>query len=219
MRAGAEGIPAGRALVVGLARSGLAAADALERRGIEVVRVDRSLGNDDDVSLLDGVAFVVKSPGVPREHPLVVAARVPVWGEVELAARLLPARLVGVTGTNGKTTTSELLGAVFRSAARPVEVAGNVGRPLTSLVGTVSPDAWVVCELSSFPSSRSAPTTRTPRRSRAARAACPERARPSTSALAGNVTAGGPGGTRRRSGSTARTRRRTGSRSRSRSAP
>src|SRR5262249_40160674 len=55
-----------------------------------------------------------------------------------------------VTGTNGKTTTSELLGAVFRAAGRPVEVAGNVGRPLTSLVGGVADDAWVVCELSSF---------------------------------------------------------------------
>jgi UDP-N-acetylmuramoylalanine--D-glutamate ligase len=58
--------------------------------------------------------------------------------------------MLGVTGTNGKTTTSELLGAVFRAAGRPVEVVGNVGRPLTSLVGSVPPDAWIVCELSSF---------------------------------------------------------------------
>ncbi len=78
------------------------------------------------------------------------ARSVPVWSEIELGARLLPNPLLGVTGTNGKTTTSELLGAVFRAAGRPVEVAGNVGRPLTSLVGSVSPDAWVVCELSSF---------------------------------------------------------------------
>ncbi len=145
MRAGAEGIPAGRALVLGLARSGLAAAAALERRGIDVVRADRSLGNDDDVSLLDGVALVVKSPGVPREHPLVAAARVPVWGEVELAARLLPARLVGVTGTNGKTTTSELLGAMLGA-----KVAGNVGRALSELDGEVADGELVVVELSSF---------------------------------------------------------------------
>ena len=75
---------------------------------------------------------------------------VPVWSEIELGARLLPNPILGVTGTNGKTTTTELLGAVFRAAGRPVEVAGNVGRPLTSLVGSASPDAWVVCELSSF---------------------------------------------------------------------
>jgi UDP-N-acetylmuramoylalanine--D-glutamate ligase len=70
-----------------------------------------------------------------------------VWSEVELGYRLLPAsRFVGVTGTNGKTTTVELLGAIFREAGRPVVVAGNVGRPLTS----VEPADWVVCELSSF---------------------------------------------------------------------
>jgi UDP-N-acetylmuramoylalanine--D-glutamate ligase len=135
-----------RALVYGLARSGRSAA---ERLG-DPVLVDRSLGNEDDLSLLDGVEVVVKSPGVPGEAPLVVAARargIPVWSEVELGYRLLPeARLVGVTGTNGKTTTTELLGAVFRAAGRDVAVAGNVGTPLTS----VRSADWVVCELSSF---------------------------------------------------------------------
>ncbi len=72
---------------------------------------------------------------------------IPVWSEVELGYRLLPdARFVGVTGTNGKTTTVELLGAIFRAAGRDVAVAGNVGRPLTS----IEPAEWVVCELSSF---------------------------------------------------------------------
>ena len=92
----------------------------------------------------------MKSPGVPGEHALVTEARareIPVWSEVELGYRLLPGcRFVGVTGTNGKTTTVELLGAIFRAAGRPVVVAGNVGRPLTS----VEPAEWVVCELSSF---------------------------------------------------------------------
>jgi UDP-N-acetylmuramoylalanine--D-glutamate ligase len=133
-----------------LARSGQAAADALERRGVEVVRVDRSLGNEDDDELLDGVEVVVKSPGVPGERPLVAAARrrgIPVWSEVELGYRLHPDRpLVGVTGTNGKTTTTELLGAIFRAAGRDVAVAGNVGNPLTAVEGA----DWVVCELSSF---------------------------------------------------------------------
>ena len=159
-----------RALVVGLARSGLAAAYALARRGVEVVATDRSadvdpgrlgdlgvelrLGTEEE-ALLEGVDLVVKSPGVPAESPLVAAARtrrVPVWSEVELGYRLLPpgARLVGVTGTNGKTTTTELLGAILRAAGRPVEVAGNVGRALTEAAMTAADDAWVVCELSSF---------------------------------------------------------------------
>ena len=97
--------------------------------------------------------LLVKSPGVPADAPLVARAReagVPVWSEVELGARLLPGNpILGVTGTNGKTTTTELLGAIFRAAGRPVEVAGNVGRPLTA-VDPDSDDAWIVCELSSF---------------------------------------------------------------------
>ena len=139
-----------RVLVLGLARSGRAAAAALSRRGVTVTAADRRLGNDDDPAALDGVELVVKSPGVPGENALVRAARereIPVWSEVELGYRLLPdARFVGVTGTNGKTTTVELLGAIFRAAGRDVAVAGNVGRPLTS----VEPAEWVVCELSSF---------------------------------------------------------------------
>ena len=87
--------------------------------------VDRTLGNEDDVTLLDGVDVLVKSPGVPADALLVAVARdrgIPVWSEVELGYRLLPRRarkIVGVTGTNGKTTTTELLGAIFpRDRAR-----------------------------------------------------------------------------------------------------
>jgi UDP-N-acetylmuramoylalanine--D-glutamate ligase len=132
-----------KALVLGMARSGQAAAVLLERRGHEVVQVDRTLGNDADVSLLAGVDVLVKSPGIPRTHPLVRAARVPVWSEVELAARLLPNPLLGVTGTNGKTTTAELLGAMLG-----VPVAGNVGRALSAV--EAPDDTLIVCELSSF---------------------------------------------------------------------
>ena len=139
-----------RVLVLGMARSGAAAAGALEGRGADVVRVDRKLGNDGDLSLLDGVEVLVKSPGVPGEAPLVAEARsrsIPVWSEVELGYRLLaPTPILGVTGTNGKTTTVELLGAIFRAAGRDVDVAGNVGKPLTA----VDKADWVVCELSSF---------------------------------------------------------------------
>jgi UDP-N-acetylmuramoylalanine--D-glutamate ligase len=135
-------------LVLGLARSGLAAAAALERRGVEVVRADRELGNEEDVGLVKGVGLLVKSPGVPAEAALVAAARergVPVWSEIELASRLLPNPILGVTGTNGKTTTAEWLGFMLG-----VSVAGNVGRALSDLDGEVEPEQLVVVELSSF---------------------------------------------------------------------
>jgi UDP-N-acetylmuramoylalanine--D-glutamate ligase len=155
-----------RALVVGLARSGQAAALALAERGVEVVGMDSDpdvdtgrlaasgvelrVGTDEGAT--GDVSLVIKSPGVPAEAPPVAAARargIPVWSEVELGWRLLaPRPFIGVTGTKGKTTTTELLGAMFRAAGRPVEVAGNVGRPLTSV--QAADDAWIVCELSSF---------------------------------------------------------------------
>jgi UDP-N-acetylmuramoylalanine--D-glutamate ligase len=157
-----------RALVLGLARSGEAAALALVRRGVPTRGVDRAsdlavgrlaaagveihLGTEEE-RLLDDVELLIKSPGVPGDAPLPAAARergIPVWSEIELGFRLLRNPFLGVTGTNGKTTTSELLGAMFRAADRPVAVAGNVGQPLTGLDSEISPDAWIVCELSSF---------------------------------------------------------------------
>jgi UDP-N-acetylmuramoylalanine--D-glutamate ligase len=155
-----------RAVVVGLARSGRAATLALRRRGVEVVGTDSledldarelveagaevRLGLRDD-AILDGADVVVKSPGVPSEIALVAAARargIPVWSEIELGARLFPNPVVAVTGTNGKTTTTELLGAILRADGRKVEVAGNIGTPVTSL--DPDPDAWLVLEVSSF---------------------------------------------------------------------
>ncbi|HEX2432494.1 MAG TPA: UDP-N-acetylmuramoyl-L-alanine--D-glutamate ligase [Gaiellaceae bacterium] len=152
-----------KALVLGLARSGQAAALALARRGEPVIAVDRSadvdlgrlaaagvevrLGTEEDSSL-EGMDVLIKSPGVPADAPLVAAARahgVPVWSEVELGGRLLSNPILGVTGTNGKTTTCELLGMMLRAP-----VAGNVGRALCDLDGAVAADEWIVCELSSF---------------------------------------------------------------------
>ena len=132
----------------GAARSGRAVTGRLA----DAVLVDRSLGNEDDLSLLDGINVLVKSPGVPGDRPLVVAARkrgIPVWSEVELGYRWLAptgTKFVGVTGTNGKSTTTALLGAIFEAAGRDVAVAGNIGVALTS----VERADWVVCELSSF---------------------------------------------------------------------
>jgi UDP-N-acetylmuramoylalanine--D-glutamate ligase len=107
----------------------------------------------DGLALLEGTRTVVKSPGVPREAPVIAAALergIEVVGELELAWRALPNRFLAVTGTNGKTTTVELLGHVYRSAGEPVAVAGNVGKPLSELAGTVEAGATVVCEASSF---------------------------------------------------------------------
>ena len=155
-------LPEGPYLVVGLARSGIAAARMLRDHG-EVIGTDSGspevpgdldarLGVD-GVELLEGVACVVKSPGVPNEAPVIVAARergLAVLGELELAWRLLANPFVAVTGTNGKTTTTELVGAIWREADLPVALAGNVGTPLAALVGEVDDATTIVCEVSSF---------------------------------------------------------------------
>jgi UDP-N-acetylmuramoylalanine--D-glutamate ligase len=160
-------LPGGPYLVVGLARSGVAAALALRARGEEVVGVDAGAPDvgrlaeqgvevhldDPGVQLLDRIGTLVKSPGVPHTAPVVEAARargITVVGELELAWRLLPNDFIAVTGTNGKTTTTELIGHIHRAAGLPVAVAGNVGTALASLVGELAPDATVVCESSSF---------------------------------------------------------------------
>jgi UDP-N-acetylmuramoylalanine--D-glutamate ligase len=161
-------LPPGPFLVVGLARSGQAAARLLAARGERVTGVDsgfpegaerlREAGvevvlDTDGLAQLEGKRTVVKSPGVPREAAVIGAALergVEVLGELELAWRALPNRFLAVTGTNGKTTTVELLGHVYRCAAEPVAVAGNVGTPLASLAGGVDPAATIVCEASSF---------------------------------------------------------------------
>jgi UDP-N-acetylmuramoylalanine--D-glutamate ligase len=138
-----------RVLVLGVARSGEAARAALDERGVDVVVADRKLGNDEDVALLEGVDVLVKSPGVPGDAPLPAAARergIPIWSEIELGYRLLTDNpIFAVTGTKGKTTTSELLGHILGAP-----VAGNVGRPLTTLVGAIEPGRPIVCEVSSF---------------------------------------------------------------------
>jgi UDP-N-acetylmuramoylalanine--D-glutamate ligase len=136
------------ALVIGLARQGRAAAASLERRGVRIVRADRELGNDGDLTLLDGVDVLVKSGGVPNDAPLVAAAlarALPVWSDVEVGTRVLPNPILGVTGTNGKTTTTALLAEMLGAPA-----AGNIGLALCALDGELEPDEWIVCELSSF---------------------------------------------------------------------
>jgi UDP-N-acetylmuramoylalanine--D-glutamate ligase len=161
-------LPPGPYLVVGLARSGIAAALALRGRGEQVIGLDRAsptglarlvqagvevhLG-ESGLELSERVGAVVKSPGVPAHAPVIADARargIPVLGEMELAWRLLPNEFVAVTGTNGKTTTVELIGHIHREAGVPVVVAGNVGVALSGLAGRTPPQTVIACEASSF---------------------------------------------------------------------
>ncbi len=158
-------------LVVGAARSGVAAAEFLASRGARVTVNDAKpeselkdapglrakgieiiAGSHPD-ELFEKSDFVVVSPGVPLALEPFRKARtagVPVIGEVELAARFLRGRLVGVTGSNGKTTTTTLTGELLRDAGLPAQVGGNIGTPLISLVETSRDHGITVIELSSF---------------------------------------------------------------------
>lgn len=121
--------------------------EVLREEGIEVETAS------DGLEALERARAVVKSPGVPAQAPVIAAARergIPVLGELELGWRLLPNPFVAVTGTNGKTTTVELLGEIWRAAGLPVAVAGNVGTAVSSLPGRLDPAATVICEASSF---------------------------------------------------------------------
>ncbi|MCA1624953.1 MAG: UDP-N-acetylmuramoyl-L-alanine--D-glutamate ligase [Acidobacteria bacterium] len=161
-----------KALVLGAGKSGIASAKFLAQRGAVVALHDkkqiaewteeaRSLKNE-NVGLIDGqipswlldqIDLVVISPGVPTGT---IPARYvdrkdgEVIGEVELAYRFLKGRIVGITGSNGKTTTTTLIGEILKNAGIETQVGGNIGTPLISLAETSTDKTWTVCELSSF---------------------------------------------------------------------
>jgi UDP-N-acetylmuramoylalanine--D-glutamate ligase len=158
-------------LVVGLARSGAAAAEFLADRGARVTVNDAKPESELDearalrakgveivagshpAELFENSDCIVASPGVPLALEPFRRARasgIPVIGEVELAARFIRGRLIGVTGSNGKTTTTTLIGELLKNAGFPTQVGGNIGKPLISLVETSSDDGFTVIELSSF---------------------------------------------------------------------
>lgn len=165
-------LPGQRPLVAGAARSGVAAARLLRRHGADVRICDRREAGAlppaaraleaegvfvawgrDDAALLDGRDLLVWSPGIPRDHPLAAAAAergVPLVGELELGFLAAHAPLVCVTGTNGKSTTTDLVGALLRAAGREVAVCGNIGRALCEVAEDVSPSGLLVVEVSSF---------------------------------------------------------------------
>lgn len=167
MRSG-ERIPDGPVLVCGLARSGQAACRALKRLGVEVIGVDAAspagaagLGeegvevhlDDSGDGLVARVKTVVKSPGVPQEASVVraaAAAGLPVLSELELGWRISGGQVIAVTGTNGKTTSVELIGHILREAGEEVAVVGNVGTPITSLAADLADRATLAVEASSF---------------------------------------------------------------------
>jgi len=153
------------ALVVGLGRSGRSAAQLLVRHGWGVIATDAQAADADDLIALgvdvrapwtdpiDGVDLLVKSPGVSGEIALVAVARaagVEVISEIELAARYLPNPMIGITGTNGKTTTTELVAHLLDVGGHPAIACGNQGLPVTELVDEVDPETWLVVECSSF---------------------------------------------------------------------
>lgn len=161
-----------KVLVVGLARSGIAAAKLLCAQGIFPLLQDTQgreallaayeeleglpcgwhLG-EDAVALLPQCDAVVISPGVPVQSPVVSGARrmgLPLIGELELGAMCLEGQLAAITGTNGKTTTTTLLGEMLKNSGRRTHVAGNIGVPLTSLALESKPEDVSVVEVSSF---------------------------------------------------------------------
>jgi UDP-N-acetylmuramoylalanine--D-glutamate ligase len=161
-----------KVLIIGAARSGTACARFLSERGAVVALNDRKpvaewsaeaqalkeqgvglIGGDVPSWLLDQIELVVVSPGVPtRSIPIRYAERAgaEVIGEIELASRFLRGRIVAITGTNGKTTTTTLIGEILKDAGFKTLVGGNIGTPLISLVENSSDDTWTVVEVSSF---------------------------------------------------------------------
>jgi UDP-N-acetylmuramoylalanine--D-glutamate ligase len=158
-----------RVTVAGAARSGIAAAELLARRGARVTLSDtraavpeaeplRTLGVHLELgghtsSTFTGADLVVLSPGVPPDQPVVQAARargVPVIAEIELASRWLQGRVIAITGTKGKSTTTALTGRILETAGFKVTVGGNIGAPLSAQVSDSTPDTLHVVEASSF---------------------------------------------------------------------
>jgi UDP-N-acetylmuramoylalanine--D-glutamate ligase len=158
------------ALVVGAARSGIALANHLTCAGETVRVVDRRPARDlrdaisrmpagvdfrlgDESGVLEGVDVVYASPGVPWDAQLLNDARsrgIKVSSEIDLFLELCPGTVVGITGTNGKTTTTALTGVVLAAGDRPVIVGGNIGETVLDRLEGITPEHWVVLELSSF---------------------------------------------------------------------
>jgi UDP-N-acetylmuramoylalanine--D-glutamate ligase len=158
-------------LVCGMARSGQASARLLKQLDADVTAqdlketdklewtfspeeegIDTYLGKNPD-DIIGNFDAVIVSPGIPSNLPFIEKARelnIPVWGEIELAYRLCPCPIIAITGTNGKTTVTTLVGEIMRKSGKPTAVAGNIGNPFTGQILGLTPDHIVVAEVSSF---------------------------------------------------------------------
>jgi UDP-N-acetylmuramoylalanine--D-glutamate ligase len=161
-----------RVLVVGLARTGVATSLFCAERGAMVTATDSRAANElgDSIAklrsagirlelsghydaILNGQQLIVPSPGVPADAPLLLKARelkIPVWSEIELAYRSLNGKLIGITGSNGKTTTTTLIDHILCHTGFPTKLAGNIGTPLIAQVSETTDRTITVAELSSF---------------------------------------------------------------------
>ncbi|TQS75651.1 UDP-N-acetylmuramoyl-L-alanine--D-glutamate ligase [Ornithinibacillus gellani] len=160
-----------RPLVLGLAKSGTAAAKLFLESGL-TVRVNDGKGSENDLvvselrllgaevvvgshplSVLEDIDIIVKNPGIPYDNPVLVEAEkrnIPIITEIELAGKLTAGSIIGITGSNGKTTTTALCGHMLMKSGVPVKIAGNIGTVATDVARTIEPDMQMVLELSSF---------------------------------------------------------------------
>ncbi len=155
-------------LVIGTKRSGLAATELLRTHGARVRAMDSSPLTPEEqahfaamgvpvvmqeAEHIGAASLIVLSPAVPYDLPMLIAARergIPTIGEVELASYFLQGPVLGITGSNGKTTTTALTGHLLNECGIPCQVGGNIGTAVTSLIDSSSPRNWNVLELSSF---------------------------------------------------------------------
>lgn len=158
-------------VIIGLGKTGVATARFLGSKGCRVVVADektpdfwdeqyKNIANEKwlevgpyNADILKGADMVVPSPGIPPYNDILAAAvreKVPVISEIELAYQFLKKPVIAVTGTNGKTTTTTLLGEIFKRAGKKVFVGGNIGNPLIEYAGTAQEEDFVIAEISSF---------------------------------------------------------------------
>ena len=159
-------------LIVGAGKSGIAAGELLRKKGIAYRLYDgnKELSKEElqkndiwkdcgiilgelPTEILADTGLAVLSPGVPTDLPVIAAIReqgIPIWGEIELAYHFAKGRLLAITGTNGKTTTTSLLGEIMQAYFEDVKVVGNIGIPYTSVAADTTDETVTVAEISSF---------------------------------------------------------------------
>ncbi|WP_164669095.1 UDP-N-acetylmuramoyl-L-alanine--D-glutamate ligase [Virgibacillus doumboii] len=166
-----DNFPYSNVLVLGLAKSGTAAANLLLQNGKNVRINDKKVTDNDKIvqelkskgadvitgshplSVLENIEIIIKNPGIPYDNPIIVEAEtkdIPVITEIEIAGNLVESSIIGITGSNGKTTTTTLTTEMMAKSNQPVKVAGNIGYVATEVAQTLKDDEKMILELSSF---------------------------------------------------------------------